>query len=489
MNDLLRSSTQPATEIVVVGAGYVGLTAAACLAELGHTVRCLEADERRLALLQAGVIPIVEPGLEELVARGRAGGRLTFGDDVGEALGRARFVFLCVGTPPRSDGTPDLSQLADAARQIARAAQSELVLVVKSTVPPGTCEALEILCAADAAPDVRIQTVSNPEFLREGRAVEDFFNPDRVVVGAESPAVAREVADLYRADAPVVLCDRRGSEVVKYAANACLALKISFANEIAGLCERLGTDALPVLRAVGLDPRIGPAFLGPGIGFGGSCLPKDLSGLISVASAAGCDTPLAHAARTVNARAHQALVDKLELILGGLAGARVAVLGLAFKPGTDDVRDSPAVALVRALAARGALVRAHDPLARLADLPAEQVDDPDAAARDAEALVVATAWPQFAGLDPARIRPLVGRPIVLDAVNALDPARWRAAGFSVYGVGRGIPTGFHPVIWQPILWARDGASASSDEADARDISGMMAEPSSVRNGVVKAHGP
>ncbi len=441
------------TDLCVVGAGYVGLTAAACFADLGHRVRCLEANPSRLELLGRGVIPIVEPGLDELVARSVAEGRLSFTGDVGEAMTDASIVFLCVGTPPRPDRTPDLGQLERAARDVVTSTDRDLILVTKSTVPPGTGEALELLCEEHAAPGQRISVVSNPEFLRESRAVEDFFHPDRIVVGAEDPEAGRRVAALYEAGPAVVLSDRRGAELVKYASNAFLAIKISFANEIAGLCERLGTDATPVLRGVGLDGRIGTQFLSQGPGYGGSCLPKDLSGLLAVGAAVGYEAPLAAAAEATNARARRSVVDRLETALGGLRGTRVGVLGLAFKPGTDDTRDSPAVDLVRLLVERGASVRAHDPLAATVALPAARVDDVLEAARGADALVVATGWHTYAALDPELIGGVMGRRVVFDAVSALPSAAWRDAGFTVYGVGRGTPTSFHPVVWAPIEWA------------------------------------
>jgi UDPglucose 6-dehydrogenase len=464
-------------DVCVVGAGYVGLTAAACFAELGHQVRCLEADPERLSLLQSGRTPIVEPGLDEIVERGLRSGRLRFTDDPAEALGEATIALLCVGTPPRPSGTPDLRQIRVAARQMTAAARRranggrpaatpgpDLALVVKSTVPPGTCEALEVLCTAgdggderDAAEPgsetFRVDVLSNPEFLRESRAVEDFFHPDRVVVGAKDPAVARTVADLYPQGAPVVLTDRRSSELVKYAANTFLAVKISFANEVAGLCERLGSDVDAVLKGVGLDARIGQAFLGAGPGFGGSCLPKDLSGFIEVGVNLGQPPLMARAAQAVNAASGHRLVEKLETVLGGLEGARVGVLGLAFKAGTDDVRESPAVSLVRALSTRQARVRAFDPLASVPDLPATVTATPLAAARGADAVVVATAWPEFAELDPMELRAVMTGCVILDTVGLLPVEAWKAAGFRIYGVGRGTPTSFHPVIWPPLVWA------------------------------------
>lgn len=441
------------TRLCVVGAGYVGLTAAACLAEAGHTVTCLESAPQRLAMLEAGQMPIYEPGLAEIVARNRAAGRLRFTADVAEAIDGTGYALLCVGTPPRDDGTPDLTQIARAAQQLAAAAQGELVLIVKSTVPPGSCEALEILATEAAAPAVRVRVASNPEFLRESQAVADFFAPDRIVVGTDEPELGRRVADLYPAGSPVLLCDRRSAELIKYAANTFLAVKISFANEVAGLCELLGADASPVLEGVGLDARIGSAFLGPGPGFGGSCLPKDLSGFLATAASLGYDAPIAAAALAVNERAPAAVVAKLELALDGVRGRRIAILGLAFKPGTDDTRDSPGVALVRALADRGALVSVYDPLASLAGLPADVLADPYRAARGADGLVIATGWPEFAELEPTRMRREMTGAVLVDAAGILRGQGWREAGFSVYGIGWGLPSSLHAVIWQAITWA------------------------------------
>jgi UDPglucose 6-dehydrogenase len=471
-------------DVCVVGAGYVGLTAAACLAEFGHRVTCVEANPERLTMLRAGRTPIVEPGLDALVERGCSSGRLRFTQDPDVALGDARVALLCVGTPPRADGTPDLRQIGTAARQMVAAAKQraarteagvegrsssgpDLVLAVKSTVPPGACEALEIVCADEldgafppndgastvADRELCVEVVSNPEFLRESRAVGDFFHPDRIVVGSADPATAQLVADLYPPAPHTVLCDRRSAELVKYASNTFLAVKISFANEVAGLCERLGADVRHVLGGVGFDARIGAAFLGAGPGFGGSCLPKDLAGFIEVGASVGHSTPIARAAQAVNRDTVSGLLDKVELLLGDLARVRVGVLGLAFKPGTDDVRDSPAVAIIRGLAARGALVRAYDPLAAVTDLPVEVMDTAYAAAGEAEALIIATGWPEFADLDPARLCALMQGRVVLDAVGILRGPRWQGTGLRLHEVGRGTPTSFHPVVWRPLTWA------------------------------------
>ncbi len=452
-------SVEP-TRICVIGAGYVGLTAAACLSELGHEVRCVEVDATRLAALARAEIPIYEPGLDELVTRHTSSGRLTFTDDMASAMDGVSVALLCVGTPPRSDGEPDLRQLGRAATAAAAAATSDVALVVKSTVPPGTCEALELFVGGHAPDGLRVRVVSNPEFLREGRAVWDFFHPDRVVVGADDSDLARVVAGLYPSSWPLVACSRRSAELVKYASNTFLAVKISFANEVAALCEALGAETDKVLGGVGLDARIGGAFLNPGPGFGGSCLPKDLSGFIAVADSAGRPSEVARAAQRANDTALITLAAKIESALGSLEGRTIAVLGLAFKAGTDDTRFSPAVALVRELEKRGAHVRAHDPIARVAEPGVHQVADPYEAAHGAEALVVATGWEQYRELDPLRLREAMSGHVIMDAVGVLAIEPLRDAGFDLYGIGRGLVTSFAPVLWRPLEWMLDAGQPS-----------------------------
>lgn len=447
-------------EVCVIGAGYVGLTAAACLAELGHRVRCLEENPGRLEILRAGGVPIIEPGLKELLVKHSQTDRLTFTDDAPSAIAGAEVALLCVGTPPRADGQPDLRPLAAAVRQAAAAATGDLLLVVKSTVPPGSCESLELL-AESSASGVRVAVASNPEFLRESRAVWDFFHPDRVVIGADAPELGQVVADLYPTAWPRVVCDRRSAELIKYASNTFLAVKISFANEIAGLCEALGANSTSVLTGVGLDSRIGPEFLAPGPGFGGSCLPKDVSGLVAVAESVGQPAMVARAALQVNTWVREGLVAKLRATVGSLKGSRIGVLGLAFKAGTDDTRQSPAVALVRELSAAGAHVQFHDPLVSAPDLIGEQVDDPYLVAIDADALVVATAWPMYNGLSLERLQRVMRGRVVLDAVGVFDPDSCSAAGLDPYGVGRGRPLAFYPVVWQPLQWTLDEAPESA----------------------------
>ncbi|MHB1569844.1 MAG: UDP-glucose dehydrogenase family protein [Solirubrobacteraceae bacterium] len=426
------------------------MTSAAGLAALGHRVRVVEAAPDRLATLERGEMPIVEPGLSELVDEMRSQGRLEFTSEMSAVAG-ASVAFLCVGTPPRADGDPDLRQLAAAAAGVAAHATGDLVAVVKSTVPPGTCDAIQLICEEHAPDGVRVTVASNPEFLRESRALEDFMHPDRIVVGGPAPASAL-VRELYPDEWRVLVTDRRSAELIKYASNTFLAIKISYANEIAALCEHVGADATAVLEGTGLDPRVGSQFLKPGPGFGGSCLGKDLSGLIAVADGVGLEARVARAARTVNGWARARVVEKLERAIGELEGKHVAVLGLAFKPGTDDVRDSPALDVIAALTQRGARVTATDPLAAPVDPAIERFDDPYDAALGADAVAVLTAWPEFEALDPLVLERVMRGGAVVDAVGVIDTARFTAAGFEVLGVDRGTPGEFHPVILRPLEW-------------------------------------
>lgn len=438
--------------ICVVGAGYVGLTAAACLAHIGHRVTCVEIDERRLALLEEGIMPIHEPGLAKLVAEGAANGRLSFFDSVGPALVGAQIALLCVGTPPKPNGEPDLSYLATAARQLARGAEGDLIVVVKSTVPPGSCEALELVCAEEASPGARIRVASSPEFLRESRAIEDFLAPDRVVVGCEDRDDAELIASMYPVGSPVIYCDRRGAELVKYAANTFLAIKISFANEVAQLCDALGTDASTVLAGVGADHRVGPAFLRPGPGYGGSCLPKDVAGFVSLGDSVGTQTLLARAAAEQNVHARTSVVAKLEMILGELAGRRIAVVGLAFKEGTDDTRDSPGLHVVDQLVRIGADVTSYDPLVARNEPAGRRMESIEEALSGAHAVVIATTSEEFSDLLARDVEQWMEGKVVFDTVGACDLATYEAAGLTVYGVGRGTPLSFYPVVWTPLRW-------------------------------------
>ncbi len=442
-------------KVMVVGGGYVGLTAASCFAELGHNVTLVEHDPRRLEMLMAGVIPIFEPELDVLFARARGRGLLTLASSIVQGLDGAELVLLCVGTPPGVNGDPDLSIIADAAAAVARAAVCDIPVVVKSTVPPGACEALELITDENVAEGVKLQVCSNPEFLREGRSVYDFMNPDRVVIGGSEWALDI-LESLYPDYMPVVRLDRRGAELVKYASNSFLAVKVSFANEIAAMCEVLGTNAREVLRAVGLDSRIGTAFLNPSIGWGGSCLPKDTSGMVAISNSLGCEAAVVEAAVKVNYDKQVKSVQRIERALGGLSSKKIAMLGLAFKSGTDDTRDSPALGLAQILADRGAFVVGYDPMARLDPLQESFLSSRSKTFDDAiygvDAIVIGTSWEEFADIDPAYAANLTSGRILFDGVGILDLPKWSKAGFFAMGIGEGQQDRFRPIVWRPLSW-------------------------------------
>jgi UDPglucose 6-dehydrogenase len=423
--------------IAIIGTGYVGLTSGACFAHLGHDVVCADVDTDKVARLSAGEVRTVEVGLGDLVAEGRAAGRLRFTDDVADAVAGREVVVLCVPTPHAPDGSVDLSAVEAAATAIGPALESGAVVVNKSTVPVGTTHLVAGLLDRD---DVTV--ASNPEFLREGTAVADFLGPDRIVVGADDDRTREVVRSLYDGvDAPVVLTDPASAETIKYAANAFLVTKLSFANAIAAVCEAVGADIDDVVLGLGYDDRIGASYLRPGPGWGGSCFPKDSRALIHQAGQAGYDFRFLDSAIEVNRQQFDRMVDKVRRAVGGdLSGRTVAVWGLTFKAGTDDLRDSPALEVVDRLLAAGAAVQAHDPTvaAHRNPVPAteEQTTHPVAPSVGADALVVLTEWPEYAAVDPAAaVAGLVGQAVV-DARNLLDPGPWRALGCGFEGVGR-----------------------------------------------------
>ena len=425
----------------VVGAGYVGITTAACLAHLGHSVVCADIDANRVERLAKGDVPILEEGLSQLVQAGLTSGLLTFEVGAAAAARGAEFVFLCVPTPHGAEGAADLSAVDDVAREIAPVLRSGAVVVNKSTMPVGSTRRVERLLREAAAPaDVRV--VSNPEFLREGTAVADFLHPHRIVVGADEPAIAVRVFELYKGvQAPVVVTDAASAEIIKYASNAFLATKVSFINAIANLCESVSADVRNVALGMGYDPRIGFEFLQPGPGWGGSCFPKDTAALLHAARGAGYDFSLLEGVVEVNEAQRHRMVAKVRDAHGGpLAGARIAAWGLTFKANTDDLRDSPAVAIADRLVAEGAEVRAYDPAASDATqdvLPTLQVvSDPYEACAGADVLVVLTEWDEFRWLDFDRVAAAMVSPTIVDTRNLLDPAAMRRRGFSYVGVGR-----------------------------------------------------
>jgi UDPglucose 6-dehydrogenase len=430
--------------IAVIGSGYVGLVTGACFAEFGVDVICVDVDADKIARLSAGEIPIYEPGLEQLITKNTQAGRLRFTTDLKSAVDEGLVIFLAVGTPPRDDGSADLSYIEAAARSIAEHMSSYKVIVTKSTVPIGTGEKLRVLIRENQKTPTGFGIVSNPEFLREGAAINDFMRPDRVVIGSRDEEAIAIMRDLYRPlyliEAPFVITSLEGAEMIKYAANAFLATKISFINEIANLCDKVGCDVHDVARAIGMDRRIGPKFLHPGPGFGGSCFPKDTMALASIARQAGSPSLIVESVIEVNEQQRLAMIPKIERLVKDLRGKTVAVLGLAFKPETDDVRDAPAMAIIKGLVARGARVRAYDPVAMAAAgkiFPEiEYASDEYDAARGADVLVLITEWNQFRALDMKRIRDSMNAPRIADLRNVYEPGTMRELGFEYVGVGR-----------------------------------------------------
>ena len=429
----------------MIGTGYVGLVSGACFADFGHEVTCIDKDAGKIERLKQGIMPIFEPGLESLVASNVREGRLFFATEAAEAVREADAVFIAVGTPSRrGDGHADLSYVYGAAEEVADLIDGFTVLVTKSTVPVGTGDEIERIVRS-RRPDADVAVVSNPEFLREGAAISDFKRPDRVVVGADDER-AREVMralyrPLYLSETPILFTSRRTSELTKYAANAFLALKITFINEMADLCEGVGADVQEVARGIGLDNRIGSKFLHPGPGYGGSCFPKDTLALVRTAADAGRPIRLVETTVAVNDARKKAMAQKIaDAMQGDLQGKTVAILGLTFKPDTDDMRDSPALDIVPALQAMGAKVQAYDPegMQEAAKLLPDVafLEGPYDAAEDAHALVILTEWNAFRALDLDRIKMLMATPIVVDLRNVYDPEEMREAGFTYASVGR-----------------------------------------------------
>ena len=430
--------------IAVIGTGYVGLVTGACFAEFGVDVTCVDVDEEKIERLARGVIPIYEPGLKQLVTKNTQAGRLRFTTDVKQAVEQALVIFLAVGTPPLADGSPDLSFVEAAALSVADYMNGYKVIVTKSTVPIGTGEHIRKLISERKKTRANFGVVSNPEFLREGAAINDFMRPDRVVIGSRDEEAIAIMKDLYRPlyliEAPFVITSLEAAELTKYAANAFLATKVSFINEIANLCEKIGCDVHDVARAIGMDKRIGSKFLHPGPGFGGSCFPKDTRALSSVARHYDSSSLIVDAVIEVNQRQAREMVTKIRKLVGPLNGKSIAVLGLAFKPETDDMREAPALGLIRSLLEDGAKVTAYDPAAKteamklLPDIV--YAEDEYAAVKGADALVFVTEWNQFRALDLIRVRDLMNTPKVADLRNIYEPEDMREIGFEYVGVGR-----------------------------------------------------
>jgi UDPglucose 6-dehydrogenase len=431
--------------IAVVGTGYVGLVTGACFAEFGVDVTCVDVDHTKVDKLNKGIIPIYEPGLDTLVEKNVEAGRLHFTTDIKVAVQGALVVFLAVGTPPKEDGTPDMSYYQQAAKDIAESMDGYKVLVTKSTVPVGTGRWLKEFVTANQTTPCEFGVASNPEFLREGAAIQDFMRPDRVVIGSNEPRAIDVMKDLYRPlyliETPIVITSLEAAELIKYAANAFLATKITFINEIANLCDAIGCDVHDVARGMGMDNRIGRKFLHPGPGYGGSCFPKDTRALTTVADQFGVETRIVDAVIEANARQRDAMIPKIEKLLGGdLKGRHIGVLGLSFKPETDDMRESPATDIINELVRRGATVKAYDPVAMheaKACLPdIEYAEDEYDAIEGADLLAIITEWNQFRALDMEKVKQLLKTPKIADLRNIYEPEDMRELGFEYVGVGR-----------------------------------------------------
>jgi UDPglucose 6-dehydrogenase len=430
--------------VAMIGTGYVGLVSGACFADFGHEVTCVDKDEAKIEAIRAGKLPIYEPGLEVLVARNVEAGRLAFATDAAEAVRGADAVFIAVGTPSRrGDGYADLSYVYAAAEEIAPLLDGFTVVVMKSTVPVGTGDEIETILRK-ARPDAQFAVVSNPEFLREGAAIEDFKRPDRVIVGLDDERARPVMAELYRPlnlnETPMLYVDRRSSELAKYASNAFLAMKITFINEIADLCEAVGADVQQVARGVGLDKRIGSKFLHAGPGYGGSCFPKDTLALVRTAHDARAPLNLVETTIRVNEARKKAIAGKVaDALAGDLKGKRIGVLGLTFKPNTDDMRDAPSLQIIAALLAMGAIVQAYDPEGHEARQMLRDVDfksGPYEALEGADCAVIITEWDEFRALDLDRVREIMNRPLVVDLRNIYKPEELRSRGFTYLSVGR-----------------------------------------------------
>ena len=432
--------------IAMIGTGYVGLVSGACLSDFGHEVVCIDKDSSKIDALKKGVMPIWEPGLEALVSANVDRGRLSFTTNLAEGVEGAEAIFIAVGTPARrGDGHADLTYVFDAVRELARVMKGPAVVVTKSTVPVGTGDRITELLQQEGAP-AGTSVASNPEFLREGAAIRDFKLPDRIVVGAEDDTAREVLREIYRPlflnQAPILFTGRRTAELTKYAANAFLAVKISFINEIANLCEAVDADVQDVARGIGLDNRIGPKFLHPGPGYGGSCFPKDTLALLQTANEAGVEQRIVKTVVEVNDHRKDSMADRVAKALGGsVEGKRIAVLGLAFKQNTDDMRDAPSIPLVKKLLEQGAKVAAFDPVAvdnaRGLLAGTEFAEDPYEVAKDADALVVVTEWDEFRALDLARFAKVMRGNVVVDLRNVYNRADAEEAGLEYIGIGRG----------------------------------------------------
>lgn len=430
--------------IAVIGTGYVGLVSGACFAEFGVDVTCVDVDKTKIDKLNNGVIPIYEPGLDQIVEKNVRDGRLHFTTDLASAVKQAKVIFLAVGTPPKEDGSPDMSYYQQAAKDVADSMDGYKVLVTKSTVPIGTGKWLREFVAANMNVETEFGVASNPEFLREGAAIDDFMRPDRVVIGSNEPKSIEVMKELYRPlfliETPIVITSLEAAELIKYAANAFLATKITFINEVANLCDAIGCDVHDVARGMGMDNRIGRKFLHPGPGYGGSCFPKDTRALTTVADHFGVETRIVDAVIEANELQRHAMIPKIEKLVGDLSGKKIGMLGLSFKPETDDMRESPAIDIAHKLIEKGATVRAFDPVAMEESkhfiTGIEYAQDEYDAIEGADALVIVTEWNQFRALDMVKVKELLSAPKIADLRNIYEPSIMRDMGFEYVGVGR-----------------------------------------------------
>jgi len=431
--------------ICVIGAGYVGLITGVCFAEFGLNVTCVDNDEKKIRLMKKGIVPFYEPGLEELLQRNLKASRIHFTTNITEGVDSSLVIFIAVGTPPRGDGFADMRHIEEVAKEIAKHINSYKVIATKSTVPVGTGEKLRQIISKNLKENVDFDIVSNPEFLREGSGIEDFMRPNRVVIGASSPQAVAIMRDLYRPlyliETPFVITDVKTAELIKYASNAFLATKISFINEIANLCEAVGADVQVVAKAMGLDQRIGPKFLHAGPGYGGSCFPKDTLALLQIAKDRGMDLEIVKAVISVNKNQRERMVKKIKDAVGTLKGKTIGVLGLSFKPNTNDIREAPSIYIIERLLKEGAKIKAYDPAA-ITDAKKifseiAYLRDPYDAVKGADAVVIVTEWNQFRNLDLQKIRSLVRGDFFFDLRNIYEPDKVRKLGFNYFSVGRG----------------------------------------------------
>ena len=430
--------------IAVIGTGYVGLVTGACFADFGMRVTCVDKDQDKINSINAGRMPIYEPGLDALVAKGVREGRLEFSTDVRGTVAQSLVVFLAVGTPPSGDGSADMSQIDEVAYEIAKALNGYKVIVTKSTVPVGAASRIKKIIEENKATPSRFSVAANPEFLREGAAINDFMRPDRVVIGCTDDEAVAILKDIYRPlyllETPFVITTPESAEMIKYASNAFLATKVSFINEISGLCELLGADVHDVAKGMGMDVRIGSKFLHPGPGFGGSCFPKDAQALVALGRSVNYDVRIVEAALRVNECQKDSIIDRIRRLLPRLDGKTIAILGLAFKPETDDIREAPSIRIIGDLLEAGARIRAYDPAAMesarrlLTDV--EYCEDEYEAARGSDGLVVVTEWNQFRRLDMDRLKQLMREPNIIDLRNLYEPETMRSAGFKYLAMGR-----------------------------------------------------